>query len=91
MSWAKEFDRDLSLHVLIICNKNTVAILHGEKLAKVDGLKEYIVKRKKNDVPFYPYRTWPVRLGRGSCSCVAIRRVPSSIQSSSDIGTRSWP
>lgn len=50
MSWTKEFDRDLSLHVLIICNKNTVAILHGEKLAKVDGLKEYIVKRKKNDV-----------------------------------------
>jgi hypothetical protein len=29
MSWAKEFDRDLSLHILIICNKNTVAILHG--------------------------------------------------------------
>jgi hypothetical protein len=57
MSWAKEFDRDLSLHVLIICNKNTVAILHGEKLARVDGLKEYIVKRKKNDVTTPALRT----------------------------------
>jgi hypothetical protein len=48
MSWVKEFDYDLTLHILIICNKNTVAILHGEKLTIVDALKEFIVKRKKN-------------------------------------------
>lgn len=48
MSWIREFDFDLTLHILIICNKNTVAILHGEKLTVADSLKEFIVKRKKN-------------------------------------------
>mgnify|MGYP000918101060 CR=1 FL=1 len=47
MSWIKEFDYDLTLHILIIGNKNTVAILHGEKLTIAESLKEYIVKRKK--------------------------------------------
>jgi len=48
MSWIKEFDFDLTLHILIICNKNTMAILHGEKLTATDKVKEFIVKRKKN-------------------------------------------
>jgi hypothetical protein len=58
MSWIKEFDYDLTLHILIIGNKNTVAILHGEKLTIAESLKEYIVKRKKtkNEVLFILFR-----------------------------------
>ena len=48
MTWIKEFDYDLTLHILIICNKNTIAILHGEKLTDTQKIKEFIVKRKKN-------------------------------------------
>jgi len=36
------------MHILIACNKTTIAILHGQKLMKTDKVKEYIVKKKKN-------------------------------------------
>ena len=32
MGWVYEFDCDLTLHVLLICNKSTIAILHGHRL-----------------------------------------------------------
>jgi hypothetical protein len=44
----KEFDLNLSLHILIACNKNTIAILHGQKLLNSEKVKEFIVKKKKN-------------------------------------------
>lgn len=68
MTVLKEFDYDLSLHILIICNKNTVAILHGEKLTATDSVKEFIVKRKKNknEVMLIIVRSVLSRLGTGS-------------------------
>ena len=53
MTILKEFEDNLSLHILIICNKNTVAILHGQKLTATDSVKEFIVKRKKNKNEVY--------------------------------------
>jgi hypothetical protein len=44
----KKFDIDLSMHILIACNKNTIAILHGQKVVPTDKIKEFIVKKKKN-------------------------------------------
>jgi hypothetical protein len=68
MTILKEFDYDLSLHILIICNKNTVAILHGEKLTATDSVKEFIVKRKKNknEVIVLGLRSAPLRFAIGS-------------------------
>ena len=48
LTWIKEFEVNLSLHILIACNKNTIAILHGQKLLNSDKVKEFIVKKKKN-------------------------------------------
>jgi len=47
LTWVKEFDCDLTLHILIILNKNTYVILHGLKLAKSEAFKEFVIKSKK--------------------------------------------
>ena len=90
MGWVREFDCDLTLHVLLICNKNTIAILHGHRLAPTPAVKEFVVKRKKNknEVSRGIGRWGPLRYVRARRPwCGSLKR---STPYFSGTATRSW-